>query len=811
MENNIKNTNLIPPSPQINIETLRPFTRFCVTIGALPTSYMLSLSYEEQLLWFCKFLQDTVIPALNNNGEAVAELQALYVELKNYVDNYFKNLDVQEEINNKLDEMAESGELQEIITSYLKINGILGFNTVNDMKNSNYIIDGSFAKTYGKNSYNDGLGEFYKIRNITNEDVIDEVNIIKINGSDILIAELIKNATIEQLKNDMLELQNTVNNLSNSIENYLTNSSFDTLTLNRMSRNLILKNQNNVQMQGIKFIDENTVIQALVNSQVQYSNAGVLQKVNIKTMATQNSLNLDDIGHANYIDVNTSKNEIYITMLNHYVSNIQTPINRIIVVDLNNFTFKKNIDLDLPNNENAISFIYDTITQKYYVFTTNFKLYSYNYEQNTLTLIRTLTKITNYQILQQYSQYTIQNATIYNDHIYISYMNPYGVAVYNVNSNDLIRFYNYPIQTDELYDIREVEQLTIINDNIFVGSTGEEAVDGEYQILQYFKGNITTGTGDLLPHFKHPTRRSVYIDINSTSINPNGDEENPFKTIGEALDILYSRTFKNLDIIVKTGTYPYVYINQPGCDIAIYQATGESSKPIIRGMKINSTKVTLRNLHLNKSYRTSDAPLVLSGADTIQRGLNFVANSGETLIDSSRSRLNIAYMTVNGDNFDCNEAVYYISLELSSELLFNDDICPIISNSDGSCNVLKPVKFTGDYRIYNGTVQYPTAFFTMLASGIFKRIICEITITGTNNNIFEEFAFNDASDEFNLKTHNLNATQHYLQSATLDYDENTSLVMKNNYMWDYSGSINTKSDNNSQTNYIALMNLYFAN
>lgn len=748
---------------------------------------------------FCKLGKEInkIIPAVNKVGQQTEDLT-------NFVTNYFDNLDVQDEINNKLDQMVQDGTLQEIITQYLQTAGILGFNTVNDMKNATNIINGSFAKTYGKNSYNDGLGEFYKIRNITNEDVIDEVNIIKINNSDTLIAELIKNLTIEYLKEQ-------VNNLSNSIENYLTNSSFDTLTLNRMSRNLILKNQNNIQMQGIKFIDENTVIQALVNSQVQYSNAGVLQKVNIKTMTTQNSLNLDDIGHANYIDVNTSKNEIYITMLNHYVSSIQTPINRIIVVDLNNFTFKKNIDLNLPNNENAISFIYDNITQKYYVFTTNFKLYSYNYEQNTLTLIRTLTKITNYQILQQYSQYTIQNATIYNDYIYISYMNPYGVAVYNVNSNDLIRFYNYPIQTDELYDIREVEQLTIINDNIFVGSNGEESVDGEYQILQYFKGNITSGTGDLLPHFKHPTRRSVYVDINSTSINPNGDEENAFKTIGEALDVLYSRTFKNLDIIVKNGTYPYVYINQPGCDIAIYQASGESSKPIIRGMKINSSKVTLRNLHLNKSYRTSDAPLVLSGADTIQRGLNFVANSGETLIDSSRSRLNIAYMTVNGDNFDCNEAVYYISLELSSELLFNDDICPIISNSDGSCNVLKPVKFTGDYRIYNGTVQYPTAFFTMLASGIFKRIICEITITGTNNNIFEEFAFNDASDEFNLKTHNLNATQHYLQSATLDYDENISLVMKNNYMWDYSGSINTKSDNKSQTNYIALMNLYFAN
>lgn len=112
---NIKNTNLIPPSPQIDINSLKPFTRFCCSIGAIPSSYLVSMSYEEQLLWLCDYLQNTVIPTVNNNGQAVAELQGLYVQLKNYVDNYFTNLDVQEEINNKLDEMAENGELQAIL------------------------------------------------------------------------------------------------------------------------------------------------------------------------------------------------------------------------------------------------------------------------------------------------------------------------------------------------------------------------------------------------------------------------------------------------------------------------------------------------------------------------------------------------------------------------------------------------------------------------------------------------------------------------------------------------------------------------
>lgn len=50
---------------------------------------------------------------------AVQELQNLYVELNSYVTNYFDTLDVQEEINKKLDEMAQDGSLTELISKYV--------------------------------------------------------------------------------------------------------------------------------------------------------------------------------------------------------------------------------------------------------------------------------------------------------------------------------------------------------------------------------------------------------------------------------------------------------------------------------------------------------------------------------------------------------------------------------------------------------------------------------------------------------------------------------------------------------------------
>ena len=101
------------------ISDLPVITRFIYTIGVLPTSYKMSMTYEEQVVWLCNYLETQVIPAVNQNGEAVEELQQLYELLRTYVNDYFDNLDVQEEINNKLDNMALSGELTDLIKRYV--------------------------------------------------------------------------------------------------------------------------------------------------------------------------------------------------------------------------------------------------------------------------------------------------------------------------------------------------------------------------------------------------------------------------------------------------------------------------------------------------------------------------------------------------------------------------------------------------------------------------------------------------------------------------------------------------------------------
>ena len=196
-----------------NISTLKPFGRFCVSLGMIPTSYKESMTYEEQLLWFCNFLENEVIPKYNENVETINELIVLYNQLKDYVDNYFENLDVQEEINNKLDDMAESGQLTEIIAQYLQLAGVLAYDTIADMSDAENITEGSICYTLGQTTYNDGKGGFYKIRTITSGDTVDGFNIVALDVSDTLIAERMPNYYINTINTTLDNINNTINTI----------------------------------------------------------------------------------------------------------------------------------------------------------------------------------------------------------------------------------------------------------------------------------------------------------------------------------------------------------------------------------------------------------------------------------------------------------------------------------------------------------------------------------------------------------------------------------------------------------------------
>lgn len=127
----------------------------------------------------CKVVEylNKVIEVTNETTGQVELLTTAFTQLKDYVDHYFDNLDVQEEINNKLDEMAEDGTLQEIITAYIQANVAWTFDTVADMKSATNLVNGSYARTLGYHAINDGGGALYKI---TDNGTANEMDVIAI-------------------------------------------------------------------------------------------------------------------------------------------------------------------------------------------------------------------------------------------------------------------------------------------------------------------------------------------------------------------------------------------------------------------------------------------------------------------------------------------------------------------------------------------------------------------------------------------------------------------------------------------------------
>lgn len=165
-----------------NIEKIEPTGLFTNYIfKAIPLAFDESLSYYETLCALLDYVKNTVIPTVNNNADAVSELQTLYIELKNYVDNYFNNLDVQEEINNKLDEMVEDGTFETLIASYISQ---LKYIRVSDYYEENSYIDlptlYNIAQQQNKSIYIDGT---YKVKD--NKMIINDY--IEVFGGKLIV------------------------------------------------------------------------------------------------------------------------------------------------------------------------------------------------------------------------------------------------------------------------------------------------------------------------------------------------------------------------------------------------------------------------------------------------------------------------------------------------------------------------------------------------------------------------------------------------------------------------------------------------
>ena len=177
----------------IEVERIKPSGLFTNYIfKTIPLAFDESMSYYECLCGLLNYMKNTMIPALNNNADAVIEVQNLMTELQAYVDNYFDN-EFPEMLDTKLDELVENGTIANILENYANIERV--FNTAEEMKSDTTLVAGQKIKTLGYYNVNDGGGAEYIIKdeepsnyyeNIGNvlyaeliEDVKDTVNVLQ--------------------------------------------------------------------------------------------------------------------------------------------------------------------------------------------------------------------------------------------------------------------------------------------------------------------------------------------------------------------------------------------------------------------------------------------------------------------------------------------------------------------------------------------------------------------------------------------------------------------------------------------------------
>lgn len=174
---------------------LTPFRYWCQKV--LPLVYDDSLSYYELLCKVVDYLNKTMEDVTTLNGD-VTDLHSAYVKLQDYVNNYFNNLDIQEEVDNKIDEMFQSGTFNELFAKYVpyatpEMFGAIGDGVADDTQafitalNNKYVIaHGKYRITSKLDFFNANDNNSYKIITLTGEIICDN-GFIHIYGENVTL------------------------------------------------------------------------------------------------------------------------------------------------------------------------------------------------------------------------------------------------------------------------------------------------------------------------------------------------------------------------------------------------------------------------------------------------------------------------------------------------------------------------------------------------------------------------------------------------------------------------------------------------
>lgn len=151
---------------QSNYKELGQFRMWCQKV--LPLVYEESVSYYELLCKVLNYLNDT-IANMKLMGDDIAELYKTYNLLAEWVDTYFDTLDVQNEIDVKLDKMVSDGTLNYIILEHLNVP--ITFDTTMKLIDNDMLSKGMYVVTKGYYEVGDNGGANFVITDTPNANI----------------------------------------------------------------------------------------------------------------------------------------------------------------------------------------------------------------------------------------------------------------------------------------------------------------------------------------------------------------------------------------------------------------------------------------------------------------------------------------------------------------------------------------------------------------------------------------------------------------------------------------------------------------
>lgn len=316
---------------------------------------------------FCKLGKEMnkIINSENKLGTQVENITNAFTELQNYVNNYFNNLDVQEEINTKLNEMAQDGTLAQIINEqiFTELNQKIEQTNerINDINEStlNHIVKTLPETLVNNNQY---------------EHILTE-NELNIDNLPISYYENLENAikiTNENITNDLLKVATF--NISNS------NLPYDT-GLNGVKK--LTKLQNIFNKIGASILGVNETFESLLYPSNEFLTTKFLPNYNIVKL-WENIIPLMDFGEGilssltPQITQTKVYNSYYTPEHQGYIKNTYSYNNKIISFYCTHFCYN-----DVTTLRNQIAELYtdiqtDNNPYKIIVGDFNFDLSEYN-------------------------------------------------------------------------------------------------------------------------------------------------------------------------------------------------------------------------------------------------------------------------------------------------------------------------------------------------------------------------------------------------------------------------------------------------